>query len=115
MTTENTGAPAPEATEAVEALEAVVEGTEAVEGTEGGEQITEDQFSSRFAALSRKEKMLRDKEALIKAGEDKYKKYEDLDSVSDAVALAEEIKAHINVILISGKIKEVYFKELVVN
>ncbi len=43
------------------------------------------------------------------------KKYEDLDSVSDAVALAEEIKAHINVILISGKIKEVYFKELVVN
>jgi len=43
------------------------------------------------------------------------KKYDDLDSVSDAVALSEEIKAHINVILISGKIKEVYFKELVVN
>jgi flagellar FliL protein len=43
------------------------------------------------------------------------KKYEDLDSVSDAVALSEEIKAHVNVILISGKIKEVYFKELVVN
>ena len=43
------------------------------------------------------------------------KKYEDLDQVSDTVALAEEIKAHINVILISGKIKEVYFKELMVN
>ncbi len=43
------------------------------------------------------------------------KKYEDLDTVSDSVALAEEIKAHVNVILISGKVKEVYFKELVVN
>jgi len=43
------------------------------------------------------------------------KKYEDLSSVSDAVELAEEIKAHINVRLISGKIKEVYFKEFVVN
>jgi flagellar protein FliL len=43
------------------------------------------------------------------------KKYEDLDEVSDTIALAEEIKAHVNVILISGKIKEVYFKELVVN
>ena len=43
------------------------------------------------------------------------KKYEDLDEVSDTIALAEEIKAHINVILIAGKIKEVYFKELMVN
>ncbi len=43
------------------------------------------------------------------------KRYDQLDSVSDAVELAEEIKAHINVRLISGKIKEVYFKELVVN
>lgn len=43
------------------------------------------------------------------------KKYEELDSVSDVVALAEEIKAHVNVILISGKIKEVYFKEFMVN
>jgi flagellar FliL protein len=43
------------------------------------------------------------------------KKYEDLDEVSDTIALAEEIKAHVNVILINGKIKEVYFKELVVN
>ncbi|MCU0846955.1 MAG: flagellar basal body-associated FliL family protein [Spirochaetes bacterium] len=45
----------------------------------------------------------------------KGKKFDDLNSVSDAVALAEEIKAHINVVLISGKIKEVYFKEFVVN
>ncbi len=43
------------------------------------------------------------------------KKYEDLDSVSDAVALAEEIKAHVNIRLSKGKIKEVYFKQLVVN
>ena len=43
------------------------------------------------------------------------KKYEDLNTVSDTVALAEEIKAHVNVILITGKVKEVYFKELVVN
>ncbi len=43
------------------------------------------------------------------------KSYEELNSVTDAVALAEEIKAHVNVILISGKIKEVYFKEFVVN
>jgi flagellar FliL protein len=43
------------------------------------------------------------------------KRYEDLDSVEDTVALSEEIKAHINVILISGKVKEVYFREFVVN
>ncbi len=43
------------------------------------------------------------------------KKYEDLDSISDSVALAEEIKAHVNMILINGKIKEVYFKELILN
>lgn len=43
------------------------------------------------------------------------KKYDDLGGVTAAVALAEEIKAHVNVILISGKIKEVYFKEFVVN
>lgn len=43
------------------------------------------------------------------------KKYDELNKVSDTIALAEEIKAHINVVLISGKIKEVYFKELVVN
>ncbi len=43
------------------------------------------------------------------------KRFEDLDSVSDSVALSEEIKAHINIRLISGKIKEVYFKEFVLN
>ena len=43
------------------------------------------------------------------------KKYEDLNSVDGAVRLAEEIKAHINVRLISGKIKQVYFNEFVVN
>ncbi len=43
------------------------------------------------------------------------KRYDDLDSVSDVVSLGEEIKAHVNVVLINGKIKEVYFKELVVN
>lgn len=43
------------------------------------------------------------------------KEYEDLDSVEDTINLAEEIKAHVNVILVSGKIKEVYFREFVVN
>lgn len=43
------------------------------------------------------------------------KRFEELNSVEDSVALAEEIKAHVNVILIAGKIKEVYFKEIVVN
>jgi flagellar basal body-associated protein FliL len=38
-----------------------------------------------------------------------------MDSVEDIVNLSEEIKAHVNVILIAGKIKEVYFKEFVVN
>ena len=42
------------------------------------------------------------------------KKYEELDSADDAVALAESIKAHINVRLNSGRIKEVYYKEFVV-
>mgnify|MGYP001548154181 CR=1 FL=1 len=43
------------------------------------------------------------------------KKYEDLNSVSDQITLAEELKAHVNKVLISGKVKEVYFKEFVVN
>jgi len=43
------------------------------------------------------------------------KRFEDLDSVSDSVTLSEEIKAHINIRLITGKIKEVYFKEFVLN
>lgn len=43
------------------------------------------------------------------------KKYHDLNDVTDQIALAEEIKAHINKVLISGKVKDIYFKELVVN
>ncbi len=45
----------------------------------------------------------------------KGKKYEDLNSIDSAVTFAEEIKAHINIRLISGKIKEIYFKEFIVN
>lgn len=43
------------------------------------------------------------------------KKYEDMDSVEDIIGLSEEIKAHINTILVAGKVKEVYFKEFVIN
>jgi len=43
------------------------------------------------------------------------KTYEELNSVSGAITLAEEIKAHVNIRLIAGKIKEIYFKEFVVN
>ncbi|HPS58141.1 MAG TPA: flagellar basal body-associated FliL family protein [Spirochaetota bacterium] len=43
------------------------------------------------------------------------KKFEDLDSVSDSLILSEEIKARINQRLNAGKIKEVYFKEIVRN
>ena len=43
------------------------------------------------------------------------KRAENLKTVEDAIALAEEIKAHINMVLVSGKIKEVYFREFVVN
>ncbi|MDY6934249.1 MAG: flagellar basal body-associated FliL family protein [Spirochaetota bacterium] len=43
------------------------------------------------------------------------KGYDELDSVEDKINLAEEIKAHVNVILIAGKIKEVYFREIIVN
>jgi len=43
------------------------------------------------------------------------KSYEELDSVEDIINLSEEIKAHVNAILIAGKVKEVYFKEFVVN
>ena len=43
------------------------------------------------------------------------KRYEELNSVTGAVALAEEIKAHINVRMAKGKVKEVYFKEFLVN
>jgi flagellar FliL protein len=43
------------------------------------------------------------------------KLYEDLNSTSGALDLAEEIKANINVRLASGKIKEVYFTEFILN
>jgi flagellar FliL protein len=43
------------------------------------------------------------------------KHYEELRTIEDTVSLSEEIKAHINMNLISGKIKEIYFKELLVN
>ena len=43
------------------------------------------------------------------------KLYEDLNSTSGALDLAEEIKANINVRLASGKIKEVYYKEFILN
>ena len=43
------------------------------------------------------------------------KRFEDLNTVEKSVGLSEEVKAHINVILIAGKVKEVYFKEFVVN
>ncbi|HPS58765.1 MAG TPA: flagellar basal body-associated FliL family protein [Spirochaetota bacterium] len=43
------------------------------------------------------------------------KRYKDLDSVSDSVTLSEEIKTHINIRLTTGKVKEIYFKEFVLN
>ncbi len=43
------------------------------------------------------------------------KTYEELNSVSGAITLSEEIKAHINIRLINGKIKEIYYKEFIVN
>jgi len=43
------------------------------------------------------------------------KKFEELNSVRGALDLSEDIKAHINVILINGKIREIYFKEFLVN
>jgi flagellar FliL protein len=43
------------------------------------------------------------------------KTYEDLNTISGKITLAEEIKAHINMRLINGKIKEIYFKEFIIN
>ncbi|MCX7678569.1 MAG: flagellar basal body-associated FliL family protein [Spirochaetes bacterium] len=43
------------------------------------------------------------------------KKYEEIDTLEERIALAEEIKAHINVILRDGKIEDVYFAEFVVS
>jgi flagellar FliL protein len=40
---------------------------------------------------------------------------EDLKTINDQLDLREEIKAHINHILTNGKIKEVYFREFIVN
>ncbi len=45
----------------------------------------------------------------------KGKTSEDLDSIEGKISLAEEIKARLNMIFTSGKIKEVYFKEFVMN
>ncbi|MCB1141370.1 MAG: flagellar basal body-associated FliL family protein [Leptospiraceae bacterium] len=43
------------------------------------------------------------------------KNKEELKSIKDQLDLREEIKAHINHILTNGKIKEVYFREFIVN
>jgi flagellar protein FliL len=43
------------------------------------------------------------------------KNKEELKTISDQLDLREEIKAHINHILTNGKIKEVYFREFIVN
>ena len=43
------------------------------------------------------------------------KTYEEINSVTGAITLSEEIKAHINMRLIAGKIKEIYYIEFVVN
>lgn len=40
---------------------------------------------------------------------------DELNSVTGKITLAEEIKAHVNILLISGKIKEIYFKEFIIN
>jgi len=45
----------------------------------------------------------------------RLKKYKDIKSPAGMVDLSEEIKAHINLILTSAKIKEVYFKEFIIN
>jgi len=43
------------------------------------------------------------------------KSFEDLNTVEKTITLSEEIKAHINMRLINGKVKEVYFIEFVIN
>lgn len=43
------------------------------------------------------------------------KKYQEINSIEGSIALAEEIKAQINIILRSGRVKEVYFKEFLIN
>jgi flagellar FliL protein len=43
------------------------------------------------------------------------KAYRDLKTIEGSLELKDNIKAHINSVLISGKIKEIYFTEFVVN
>lgn len=43
------------------------------------------------------------------------KSYSDINSIEGTINLSDEIKAHLNVLLMSGKIKEIYFKEFVIN
>jgi flagellar FliL protein len=43
------------------------------------------------------------------------KNKEELKTIADQLDLREEIKAHINHILTNGKVKEVYFREFIVN
>ncbi|MCP4129870.1 MAG: flagellar basal body-associated FliL family protein [bacterium] len=43
------------------------------------------------------------------------KRYEDLDSVDDTIAVVDEIKTHVNKRLKEGKIEDIYIKEFVVN
>jgi flagellar basal body-associated protein FliL len=43
------------------------------------------------------------------------KRFEDLDSAEKKINFSEEVKANINAVLVSGKIKEIYFREIVVN
>jgi flagellar protein FliL len=43
------------------------------------------------------------------------KRFEDLDSAEKKINLSEEIKAHVNAILVAGKVKEIYFREIIVN
>lgn len=41
--------------------------------------------------------------------------FSDLKTLEGSIELAEDIKAHINSVLITGKVKEIYFTEFVVN
>jgi flagellar protein FliL len=43
------------------------------------------------------------------------KSFEELNSIEDKINLSEEIKAHLNTVLSTGKITEVYFKEIIIN
>ncbi len=43
------------------------------------------------------------------------KKFSDLDTIQKKLEFVEEIKAHVNTVLMNGKIKEVYIKEFILN